>query len=102
MMPPVSIADLSSNFYLNPSDVGKSRADASLGSLRELNERVHLKVVGGDVLEGGDGVKNFDIVVLTENQSRKKVFFFFARGERERKREKSEFNNLIWKNNPFS
>eukprot|EP00008_Paramoeba_atlantica_P004572 CAMPEP_0201488738 /NCGR_PEP_ID=MMETSP0151_2-20130828/19350_1 /ASSEMBLY_ACC=CAM_ASM_000257 /TAXON_ID=200890 /ORGANISM="Paramoeba atlantica, Strain 621/1 / CCAP 1560/9" /LENGTH=1033 /DNA_ID=CAMNT_0047874091 /DNA_START=110 /DNA_END=3211 /DNA_ORIENTATION=+ len=70
---PVSIADLSSNFYLNPSDVGKSRADASLGSLRELNERVHLKVVGGDVLEGGDGVKNFDIVVLTENQSRKKV-----------------------------
>lgn len=42
-----TLADLSSQFYLSEADVGSNRAEASLESLRELNDLVPVDVLQG-------------------------------------------------------
>ena len=60
----VSIADLGANFYLKDSDVGnKTRAEASIDQLKELNPYVQTEVVNENQIE----VDNFDVVCITEN-----------------------------------
>lgn len=60
-----SINDLGSNFNLRESDVEKrSRAEASLGQLRELNPYVKVSVV--EKLDDADYL-NYHVVCLTEN-----------------------------------
>mmetsp|Transcript_8059 Transcript_8059/g.22820 ORF Transcript_8059/g.22820 Transcript_8059/m.22820 type:complete len:1067 (-) Transcript_8059:85-3285(-) len=60
--------DQSSNFLVGDDDLGKSRAEAALPKLREMNERVDLSVHEGDTLTD-DLVGRFNIVVLTDNTS---------------------------------
>ncbi|XP_017780893.1 PREDICTED: ubiquitin-like modifier-activating enzyme 1 isoform X2 [Nicrophorus vespilloides] len=58
-----TIADLSSQFYLSESDVGKNRAEACLKHLSELNNYVPTKPYTGPLTE--DFLKKFRVVVLT-------------------------------------
>lgn len=60
----VVIGDLSSNFYLKDSHVGKvSRADASFDKLQELNPYVKVSVASSLQLED---LKNYHVVAYTE------------------------------------
>ncbi|KAI9327506.1 hypothetical protein DFJ73DRAFT_766321 [Zopfochytrium polystomum] len=59
---PVQIADLSSQFFLHESDVGKPRAKACVAALGELNNYVPVTVLEGD-LESQLG--KFQVVVVT-------------------------------------
>jgi ubiquitin-activating enzyme E1 len=59
------VADLTSQFYLTESDVGKNRADACLPQLSELNTYVHTKVYTGGLTD--DFIKQFRVVVLTNS-----------------------------------
>jgi len=68
---PVRPVDLSSNFYLKEEDIGKPRAAASLPSLKRLNERVTLTLHSGEITP--NDVKQFNVIVLTNNSSRKKL-----------------------------
>jgi len=62
----VQTADLGSNFYLTSEDVGsRSRAQASLGKLRELNPYVKVEVHEGSLDEAFLG--QFNVVCLTES-----------------------------------
>lgn len=58
-----SISDLSSQFYLSESDVGKNRAEASQKLLSELNTYVPTKVYVGPLDE--NVIKKYRVVVLT-------------------------------------
>lgn len=61
----VDIRDLASNFYLTEQDVGKkSRSEASLPHLRDLNMYVHVETCKGAVTV--DLLKQFDVVVFTD------------------------------------
>lgn len=61
----VSIADRGSNFYIGENDVGNTtRAEASIGQLRELNPYVEAGVLAEFTDEV---VKSFNVVVITEN-----------------------------------
>ncbi|PVG03605.1 putative UBA1-ubiquitin-protein ligase, E1-like enzyme [Serendipita vermifera] len=64
---PVEIHDLGSQFFLREIDVGKSRADATLPRLAELNAYVPVQVLPGT--QGQqitiDKIKGFQAVVLT-------------------------------------
>ena len=65
-----TINDLGANFYLNESHVGKvSRADACFGQLQELNSYVKVAVSKDSI--GQEFLKNFDVVVFTENYDQK-------------------------------
>lgn len=57
------VQDLSSQFYLSESDIGKNRAEACLKQLSELNRYVPTKAHTGPLTE--DFIKNFSVVVLT-------------------------------------
>lgn len=57
--------DLGAQFYLTPEDVGRrSRAEASLGRLVELNKYVQVSVIGGDLTPAL--LRHFQVVVVTE------------------------------------
>nr|XP_023026513.1 ubiquitin-like modifier-activating enzyme 1 [Leptinotarsa decemlineata] len=58
-----TISDLSSQFYISESDVGKNRAEACCKSLSELNNYVPTKAYTGPLDE--QFIKNFSVVVLT-------------------------------------
>lgn len=59
------IRDLGANFYLTEKHVGsKSRADASVEKLRELNPYVKVDVVSDAISE--DICQNYDLVIITE------------------------------------
>jgi ubiquitin-activating enzyme E1 len=61
----VDVKDLGGNFYLQESDVGsKSRAEASVDKLKELNSYVKVEVVS-DALTA-EVCSNYDVVVFTE------------------------------------
>jgi ubiquitin-activating enzyme E1 len=61
----VSISDLGSNFYLKESDVGqKTRGEASLKDLTDLNEYVEVKLHTGEI--NTDFISNFDVVCFTD------------------------------------
>jgi len=57
-------SDLSSQFYLTESDIGKNRADISCPKLGELNSYVPVKSYTGILSESY--LKQFKVVVLTE------------------------------------
>jgi len=61
----VEWADLSSQFYLSESDVGKNRADASKVKLAELNPRVDFHVHHGHIDDAF--LKQFTTVVCTDS-----------------------------------
>ncbi|KAF8665805.1 hypothetical protein AX16_000249 [Volvariella volvacea WC 439] len=72
---PVTIQDLSSQFFLREEDVGKSRAEATLSRLAELNAYVPVRNLGGNPGEGitVDLIKGFQIVVLTNASLEKRL-----------------------------
>jgi ubiquitin-like 1-activating enzyme E1 A len=41
---PITMEDLSSQYYFTPKDIGRSRAEVAVEALRTLNPRVHLQV----------------------------------------------------------
>lgn len=63
---PVTIQDLSSQFFLRPADVGKPRAAATLHRLAELNAYVPVRDLGGQRGQqiAVDLIQGFQIVVL--------------------------------------
>ena len=65
----VKINDLGSNFYLKNSDVGKKRRDESIiEKLSELNPRINVSIMRGNIIEN---IKNFNVVVITEIMEKK-------------------------------
>lgn len=64
---PVEIADLSSQFFLRPEDVGRSgvtRASATAGRLAEINQYVPIRVLDVPTLDA-EALRQFKVVVLT-------------------------------------
>lgn len=59
-----SVKDLSSQFYLNKSYIGKNRAESSHKQLAELNSYVTTNVYTGELTE--NFINSFKVVVLTE------------------------------------
>ena len=65
----MKINDLGSNFYLKNSDVGKKRRDeAIIEKLSELNPRINVSIMRGNIIEN---IKNFNVVVITEIMEKK-------------------------------
>lgn len=64
----VEIADLSSNFFAQPEDVGKNRASTILPGLASLNPRVELAVDNEGELDD-EFIKRFTVVVASDNRS---------------------------------
>lgn len=64
---PVAISDLSSQFFLQPKDVGKPRAEVTAPRVAELNSYVPTTVHEGGSLVGDlEQLKRYQAVVLTE------------------------------------
>ncbi|KAF8311823.1 ubiquitin activating enzyme [Clavulina sp. PMI_390] len=65
---PVTVQDLGTQFFLRQADIGKSRADAAVPRLAELNTYVPVRNLGGKPGERVplDVVKNYQCVVLTD------------------------------------
>ncbi|KAF9055006.1 ubiquitin activating enzyme [Hymenopellis radicata] len=63
---PVTIQDLSTQFFLRPEDVGKPRAEATVPRLAELNAYVPVRNLGGTAGQEitVDLIKGFQVVVL--------------------------------------
>lgn len=61
---PAKIADLSSQFYLRESDVGKPRAQACVKLLADLNQYVPVSVLEGELTL--EKLGQFKVVVLTD------------------------------------
>jgi len=59
---PAAIADLSSQFYLTPDDVGKPRGKASYAKLAELNSYVAVHLHSGELTD--EFIGRFHVVVL--------------------------------------
>lgn len=59
------VADLTSQFYLTESDIGKNRAEACLPQLSELNTYVPIKAYNERLTD--DFLKRFRVVVLTNS-----------------------------------
>ncbi|KAJ3165635.1 hypothetical protein HK101_000191 [Irineochytrium annulatum] len=68
---PTELSDLSSQFFLLPSDVGKSRAQACAPRLAELNNYVPVTVLEGELNE--ENVSKFQVVVVTETPLEKQL-----------------------------
>ncbi|GAM34828.1 ubiquitin activating enzyme [Talaromyces pinophilus] len=63
---PVAISDLSSQFFLQPQDVGKRRADVTAPRVAELNSYVPVTIYQSDSLTADlSQLKRFQVVVLT-------------------------------------
>lgn len=60
-----TLKDLSSQFYLSESEVGKNRAEVSCGHLSELNNYVPTSSYTGQLTE--DVLQKFRVVVITQN-----------------------------------
>ena len=61
----VTIQDVGSNFYLTESHVGKtSRAEASIGQLRELNPSMEINLAKGPITK--ELLANYSVVYVTE------------------------------------
>jgi len=62
----ITVQDLSSQFFLRPEDVGKSRADVTVPRLAELNAYVPVRNMGGKPgqLITPDMLKGFQAIVL--------------------------------------
>ncbi|ODV84134.1 hypothetical protein CANARDRAFT_177017 [[Candida] arabinofermentans NRRL YB-2248] len=60
---PVTLSDLSAQFFLSESDIGKSKADASLPKLIELNQYVPITTITELDLEQ---ITKYQVVVTTE------------------------------------
>lgn len=57
--------DLGSNFYVRESDVGvKTRAQGSIGELKELNPYVSVDIYEGEITT--EFIKNYDVLVFTD------------------------------------
>lgn len=64
---PVAIADLSSQFFLQPEDVGKPRAEVTAPRVAELNSYVPTTIHEGESLVGDlEQLKRYQAVVLTQ------------------------------------
>ena len=64
---PAKLADLSSQFFLHPEDVGKPRADTSAPRIAELNPYTPVGVHHGDSLTSDlSQLKQYQVVVLTD------------------------------------
>ncbi|KAJ5098199.1 hypothetical protein N7532_005200 [Penicillium argentinense] len=64
---PVAISDLSSQFFLQPQDVGKPRADATAPRVAELNSYVPVTIhEGGNLVGDLEQLKRYQAVVLTQ------------------------------------
>lgn len=59
-----TMEDLSSQFYLNESMIGKNRAECSVKMLAELNPYVVTKAVSGELIE--EVLQKYSVIVLTE------------------------------------
>ncbi|PLN82093.1 ubiquitin-activating enzyme E1 [Aspergillus taichungensis] len=63
---PVAIADLSSQFFLQPEDVGKPRAEVTAPRVAELNSYVPVTVhEGNNIAEDLEQLKRYQAIVLT-------------------------------------
>lgn len=62
-----TIGDLSAQYYLSESDVGKNRAEVSCKQLSELNNYVPTRTYTGDLTEVF--IQKFRVIVLTETSS---------------------------------
>ncbi|KAJ0414949.1 hypothetical protein BJY00DRAFT_294319 [Aspergillus carlsbadensis] len=63
---PVAIADLSSQFFLQPQDVGKPRAEVTAPRVAELNSYVPVTIhEGSHIAEDLEQLKRYQAVVLT-------------------------------------
>ncbi|PYI06752.1 ubiquitin-activating enzyme E1 [Aspergillus sclerotiicarbonarius CBS 121057] len=63
---PVAISDLSSQFFLQPQDVGKPRAEVTAPRVAELNSYVPVTVhEGSNIAENLEELKRYQAVVLT-------------------------------------
>ena len=63
---PVALSDLSSQYFLHPSDVGKPRADVTAPRVAELNPYTPVAVHElKSLTDGLDSLKKFQVVVLT-------------------------------------
>lgn len=62
---PAKIADLGSQFYLTPEDVGKPRSEPSAQRLAELNEYVRVEAHSGEIKDN-DFIKQFTVVVVAD------------------------------------
>lgn len=66
---PVVPEDLSAQFFLRPEDVGKTRAEAALPNIQQLNSRVRTSILAADPLTAGEDttyLRPFDIVIATD------------------------------------
>ncbi|VDB90166.1 unnamed protein product [Peniophora sp. CBMAI 1063] len=72
---PVRLQDLSTQFFLQEGDVGKSRADAAVPRLAELNAYVPVKNLGGSSGQPitVEQIKNFQVVVLVNQPLEKQL-----------------------------
>ena len=61
---PVHLSDLSSQFFLHVSDVGKSRAEATCAKLAELNNYVPVDVLPGKL--SVESLAGYQVIVLTD------------------------------------
>ncbi|KAL4893525.1 ubiquitin-activating enzyme E1 [Aspergillus ambiguus] len=63
---PVAISDLSSQFFLQPQDVGKPRAEVTAPRVAELNSYVPVTIhEGGNLVDDLEQLKRYQAVVLT-------------------------------------
>ena len=71
----VQIRDLASNFYLTEQDIGKkSRSEASLPQLKDLNPYVLVDLHKGEITE--EYLKGYDVVVFTDYYDIEKLLNF--------------------------
>ncbi|KAH7105673.1 ubiquitin activating enzyme [Auriculariales sp. MPI-PUGE-AT-0066] len=72
---PVTIQDLSSQFFLRVEDVGQARADAAVPRLAELNTYVPVKNLGGTAGQdiAPDQLKGFQVIVVTDRPLSKQL-----------------------------
>lgn len=64
---PATLADLSSQFFLHPSDVGKPRAEVTAPRVSELNPYTPVGVhPSADLVTNLEQLKSYQVVVLTE------------------------------------
>lgn len=63
-----TIKDLSSQFYLSKSSIGRNRAECCVKQLSELNNYVTISVYSGELSE--EILKRFNTVVLTEKSDK--------------------------------
>lgn len=70
---PVTLQDLSSQFFLKTSDIGTSRAQATCTRLAELNQYVNVNVLQGPLTT--DKLKDFLVVVATETSLKDQLLY---------------------------